>query len=287
MLKNIQHEFFIWEEKNLIEQPKNCENKSVSETNDITNITQIESTQTKWQNITDPKLREKMRKKEWYENNKDKVKVQTKVWREVNKDNRKLWEKLYYQTIKDKKKTFYDDNKEDLKKYNSVYYHTNKNKTKVWREVNKDKIKSYKNEWRKLNKDKIKNYHKRYRNNRLKTNIQYKLSCNLRSRLRIAINKNYKSGSAVRDLGCTVTELKTYLESKFQSGMNWDNYGYYGWHIDHIKPLANFDLTNRQQFLEACHYTNLQPMWAKDNLSKGKKLIYTQLHNYNNPQKKY
>jgi hypothetical protein len=69
---------------------------------------------------------------------------------------------------------------------------------------------------------------------------------------------------------CNVKKsLKLYLESKFQPGMSWDNWGRTGWHIDHIKPLALFNLSDRKQFLEACHYTNLQPLWAKDNLSKG------------------
>jgi hypothetical protein len=54
--------------------------------------------------------------------------------------------------------------------------------------------------------------------------------------------------------------------------MTWDNYGQFGWHIDHIKPLSVFDLTDREQFLEACRYTNLQPMWWKENLSKGSKV---------------
>jgi hypothetical protein len=55
--------------------------------------------------------------------------------------------------------------------------------------------------------------------------------------------------------------------------MTWDNYGMYGWHIDHINPLSSFDLSDRNQFLEACHYTNLQPLWAQDNLIKSNKLI--------------
>jgi len=55
--------------------------------------------------------------------------------------------------------------------------------------------------------------------------------------------------------------------------MTWDNWTLDGWHIDHIKPLASFDLTDRKQLLEACHYTNLQPLWAKDNLTKNDKII--------------
>ena len=129
--------------------------------------------------------------------------------------------------------------------------------------------KAYQKVWRENNKDKKNLYFK----NKKKTDIQYKLSCNLRSRLNTAFNSNYKDGSAVRDLGCTIDELKTYLESKFQPGMTWDNWTTDGWHIDHIKPLSSFDLTDRKQLLEACHYTNLQPLWAKDNIIKSDKLV--------------
>ena len=78
----------------------------------------------------------------------------------------------------------------------------------------------------------------------------------LRRRLHDALKNNQKRGSAVKDLGCSVQELKKYLESKFQEGMSWDNWNYKGWHIDHIKPLASFNLTDRNQLLQACHYTN-------------------------------
>lgn len=99
------------------------------------------------------------------------------------------------------------------------------------------------------------------------TDIQFKLRRRLRSRLKIALLKEYKSGSAVSDLGCSITQLKEHLQSQFTNGMSWENYGQ--WHIDHISPLAKFDLTNREQFLQACNYTNLQPLWAEDNLRKG------------------
>lgn len=65
--------------------------------------------------------------------------------------------------------------------------------------------------------------------------------------------------------------FKVYLESLFQPGMVWENYGNDGWHIDHVRPLSSFDLLDPVQFSQACHYTNLQPLWAKDNLSKGNK----------------
>ena len=83
-------------------------------------------------------------------------------------------------------------------------------------------------------------------------------------------DKSKKSGSAVKDLGCSIKDLKIHLEEQFQEGMNWNNHG--SWHIDHRKPLASFDLTKREQLLAAVHFTNLQPLWAKDNLSKGSKV---------------
>ena len=228
MNENIQHEFFIWEEKNLIEHQKNCENKSVSETKDTTSDTQTKSMPIKWQNITNPKERRK---------------AYRKAWREVNKD---------------KAKSYRDVNKDKLKAYKKAY-----------REANKDRIKEKDKIYYESNKDKIFSYYK----NRLKTDIQYKLRHNLRARLKLAINNNQKIGSAVKDLGCTISELKSYLESKFSSGMTWDNWALDGWHIDHIKPLVSFDLTDRNQLLESCHYTNLQPLWATDNLIKSDKIL--------------
>jgi hypothetical protein len=113
-----------------------------------------------------------------------------------------------------------------------------------------------------------KQYRRAYERSKERTDIQFKLGKRLRVRLYNAIRKNLKTGSAVRDLGCTLDQLKTHLESLFQPGMTWDNWGKYGWHIDHIIPLSAFNLMDREQLLKACHYTNLQPLWAFDNLSK-------------------
>jgi len=114
--------------------------------------------------------------------------------------------------------------------------------------------------------------HKQARNahsrRRRATDICYKLSVYLRSRLGKCLTRQTKAGSAVRDLGCTLLELKLHLERRFTSGMAWGNYGPRGWHIDHIVALASFDLCDPEQFKQAVHYTNLQPLWAKDNYTK-------------------
>ncbi|MHA2428007.1 MAG: hypothetical protein ACXADB_08290, partial [Candidatus Hermodarchaeia archaeon] len=113
------------------------------------------------------------------------------------------------------------------------------------------------------NRPKRREYERRRYNN----NIQVRLAANLRSRLYAALNGRAKTGSAVKDLGCSVEELKTHLEAQFESWMTWDNYGT-EWEIDHIKPLHMFDLEDRKQFLEVCHYTNLRPLLAETNRSR-------------------
>ncbi len=150
---------------------------------------------------------------------------------------------------------------------------TDKNKEKItsqirkWRKDNDLKMREQKKEYYQKHKKTIIERHRLNHHKRYKFDINYKLTVNLRNRLNRAIEDNYKSGSAVRDLGCSIQELKLYLESQFTEEMNWNNHG--KWHIDHIKPLASFDLTKREELLKACNYTNLQPLWAVDNLKKG------------------
>ena len=75
-------------------------------------------------------------------------------------------------------------------------------------------------------------------------------------------------------VGLTIYNFKHYLESKFLDGMTWENHGVHGWHIDHIRPCASFDLTKEEDRKQCFHYTNLQPLWAQDNLKKSDKIIY-------------
>ena len=201
----------LWEENKYTKPNQN--NLKLEEKDSCVTMNEIKNNSMKndWRDITDPKLRKKMRLRE-------------------------KW-KRYHNKYKN----------------NSVYVLRRRKCHKDWRESNKDKVKLQKKVYRE----------------KWKTDIQYRLSNRLRKRLHNILNNDQKSGSAVKDLGCSIEELKSYLESKFQPGMTWDNWSIDGWHIDHIKPLASFDLSDRKQLLEACHYTNLQPLWAKDNLEKG------------------
>ena len=74
-------------------------------------------------------------------------------------------------------------------------------------------------------------------------------------------------------LGASIETVRRHIESQFLPGMGWHNHGIHGWHIDHKRPLASFDLTDPNQLREAAHYTNLSPLWAYDNWSKGAKVI--------------
>jgi hypothetical protein len=157
---------------------------------------------------------------------------------------------------------------------------------KEYRKLNKDKISTQKSAWWIKHKEtKVKSYKERNKERnskrqnesckiRRKKDPIFALCANLRTRLSKVITGGFKAGSAVRDLGCTPQEFMAHLESLFYPNpatgevMSWGNRGVFGWHIDHIIPLAKFDLTNREELLKACHYTNLQPLWQEDHISK-------------------
>ena len=143
-----------------------------------------------------------------------------------------------------------------------------KDRHRQYKKNNAPKIREQQRLYRQKHATLLKENQRNYCALRFKSNVNYKLSKILRARLFKALKNDQKRGSAIIDLGCTIPEFKQYLESKFQDGMTWDNWGLHGWHIDHILPLASFDLTDREQFSKACNYTNLQPLWAEENWSK-------------------
>jgi len=195
-------------------------------------------------------------KRKYYLKNRDKI---LEKCREKYKENREA--KIAYE------KKYREKNKKTIDAYQKEYRIKNKEKRRKscreWHYKNKDRVKEY----RKDNADYIKQWYRDY----YKNNVQDRIARCLRARLNDALKGNSSTGSAVRDLGCSIEEFKKYIEAQWQEGMIWDNHGINGWHIDHIKPLASFDLTKPEELKKACHYTNLRPLWAKDNLSKGAK----------------
>lgn len=171
-----------------------------------------------------------------------------------------------FQFRKDKQNHRYECNI-CLSKRQAMYYIQNRekiiNRRECWYIENRDYVLKHVKKYRKENYEKVREYH---------NTPQVKISNSLRCRIRISIkeqagNKAYKT---VELLGCSVGECRKYLESKFLPGMSWDNYG--DWHIDHIIPCASFDLTKPEEQLKCFHYTNLQPLWATDNIKKSDKI---------------
>lgn len=170
-------------------------------------------------------------------------------------------------------KKYVENNKEKRQETLKKYYEKNKLKEserlKKYRKENPEKRKQSKLKWVKNNKDKYNEYLRNWKKEKFKNDITFRLITNLRIRTKNFIkNKKIKFNSII---GCTNDELKIYLESKFDDRMSWDNYGFYGWHIDHIIPLSS--AKNEEELYGLCHYTNLQPLWCTENLSKGNKIL--------------
>jgi hypothetical protein len=118
--------------------------------------------------------------------------------------------------------------------------------------------------------------HRDYKREYLRTKRQrdenYRLGQNLRSSLRRILRGDRGFGPvSARLLGCSLAELRAHIEARFQPGMTWDNHG--DWHVDHIVPLSDFDLRDETQRLAGCNYHNLQPLWARDNILKGRRMV--------------
>jgi hypothetical protein len=169
------------------------------------------------------------------------------------------------------------------KEEHHLHYITNKEKylkqNKKWVSTHKKQLKAYHKHYsfgrKKYFKDyRIKNREKRtqYQRELMSSNMDYRISCQLRHRVNLAVKlqKTTKIDHTSDLLGCTIGYFRNYLESKFQNGMVWNNYGKLGWHIDHIKPCASFNLSNPEEQRKCFHYTNMQPLWAMDNFRKGK-----------------
>ena len=157
-------------------------------------------------------------------------------------------------------KQHYKDNVEHKKQYRK----DNAECIKQWCKDNAEHINQRSRQWNKDNAEYYKQYKKQYQKERRKSDPLYRMITNMRSRL--YQYSHLKGNNKTKDLiGCSPQYLRDWLERQFKEGMNWNNHG--EWHIDHILPLCA--ASNEYDFKILAHYTNLQPVWAKDNLSKG------------------
>lgn len=216
--------------------------------------------------------------KQYREKNREMLIAKKAIYTKNNKEIKKQYDKQYREKnvnlIKAKRQQHYEKNQEKFRQRSKQYYNINKKKiskrTRVYREQNKEKIQKRQRLYTQRTWKERLNYLKKYKLSRQKRDINYKLSCYLRTRIYIALKRNTKSDSTKNLLGCSVEFLKKHLEYQFKEGMGWDNYG--KWHVDHIRPCASFDLSKPEEQRKCFHYTNLQPLWAKDNLFKSDKI---------------
>ena len=197
-----------------------------------------------------------------------------------NKEKQKAYQKAY-------QKVYREANKEKILENEKAYYEANKEKIaeqgKAYRKANKDKIAEQRKAYRKANKEKIAEQKKLYKRRRRAKDPLFRLKHNYRHSCRKAfysINKK-KNNSSLKLLGLkTWQQLAKHLSKQFynrpETGeqMTFDNYGVYGWHIDHIIPLDS--AKTEEEIIKLCHYTNLQPMWAEENIAKSNKTLDTQ-----------
>lgn len=143
-------------------------------------------------------------------------------------------------------------------------------KGRRWNRENREKKAELRKAWRAANPERANELARTRCLQRRQQDPNYKLRIQLRNRINTAIARAavFKSGRSAELLGCTIAHARAHLEAQFKPGMTWENYGP-EWHVDHIRPCASFDLSDPAQQRACFHYTNLQPMWAAENLSKG------------------
>ena len=204
------------------------------------------------------KLCKNLYNKQYFETHREEMLQYKKEWSIINHEYKINKQREYFAKNKEevykKQKEYHEKNREHVRELARKRYAKDPDRTKA---VNK--------KWRDNNPD--------YFRNKMKNDVIHRIKHNIRSRIRTILKQNTKTGSAIRDLGCTLEELKQHLEKQFKPGMTWENYGRKGWEIDHIVPLSRFNLTNREEFLKAVNYMNLQPLWRSENRKKSDKYV--------------
>ena len=224
---------------------------------------------------------------------KDQESDRSRRWRLKNPEKAAACQKRYRDRNKELLKAKRDQKKEQTRARSKAHYAKNRGKYLLSRKEyrlnnkakvsaigkahyakNKEKINERQRQYRARSRDLTRERNRKYQRRRLKEDVCYRLRMQVGRRMRDALTgqSSKKHGRTLFLIGCSAEQLAKHLESRFLPGMCWENYGYHGWHIDHIIPLAKFDLSDPAQQTAAFHYTNLQPLWAKDNLRKRDKV---------------
>lgn len=213
------------------------------------------------------KERLRLKQREYYARTREERCRKQREYVEKNKD-----------AVSEKKKEYYKKNCERIKEKSRRHWHSQdpkerKKKRKAYYTENRERLIDQSKAFYRKNK----NYRMRYLAEYHKKRIQkgdrlYELSCLIRSRVCSAFRQKKwgKNTKTQETLGCDWETLKDHIEGQFTDGMTWENRGYRGWHIDHVVPLSSAE--SEEELVALCHYTNLQPLWWRDNITKGSKL---------------
>lgn len=199
--------------------------------------------------------------REWKEKNPDRQKKNMLEWRKNNIEHRnnykKKWAAENPEKARAQKRRFYEKHRTKIIAKSCA--NDKKNRSKVYERYKK---------WRDKNREKIKERTREWHKNRAESDPHYRIAACLRANVRGALKKAgvWKSERTATLVGCSVVFLKGYLEAKFKPGMHWGLKGKI--HIDHIRPISSFDLTDIEQQKICFHYTNLQPLWWDENIRK-------------------
>jgi len=218
------------------------------------------------------------RQRRWREANPEKVAAAQKRYRERHSQSLSQKRELRREKARKASRDHYARNKSSYRTRRQEYRKQNREKllaaSKAYYASNRDKVCEKHREYRQENREKTRERNREYQRQKWQSDFAYWLKKTVGRRMRDALScqSARKKGRTAALIGCSVPDLALHLESMFLPGMSWENYGYHGWHIDHIIPLAKFDLSDPTQQSAAFHYTNLQPLWAKDNLCKSDKV---------------
>ena len=206
---------------------------------------------------------EKTRAEEYRINNRDKVNKSAKDYRKNNPEKYKESIKKYL----DKNPEMTSTNRVRIYRKNEEFRKKETLKSREWYLKNIEKSRERSKKYYHENKKILREKNNQYKKLKLKTDSLERLKKNLRDRIRQFLTGDNKSKRTFDIIGLDKQNFKLYIESKFEEGMSWENYG--EWHLDHIKPLYLSE--NEDDLIKLNHYTNLQPLWGKDNIKKNRK----------------